>query len=101
MGAFVKVAKKSQIPEDTGFRVEVGGKEIALFKVAGKIYAICAVCPHQGGPLDEGGLHGDQVMCPWHGWEFSVTTGKCSFNDAFKLPVYKVREEGDNIFVEV
>lgn len=101
MGEWIKVAKKSEVPDDTGKSVEVKGLEIALFKVEGKIHAIHSVCPHQGGPLAEGGITGDAVMCPWHGWEFSVKTGGCSFNDAIRVPVFKVKEEGDDVFVEV
>ena len=100
MAEFVKVAKKSEIPEDTGKRVEVNSKEIALFKVDGKVHAIYAHCPHQGGPLDEGGCTNGLVMCPWHGWEFNVKTGACTFNDAIKQPVFKVKEEGDEVWVE-
>jgi nitrite reductase (NADH) small subunit len=101
MAEFVKVAKKSEIPKDTGKLVQINGKDIALFIVEGKVYAIYSVCPHQGGPLDEGGLNEKHVMCPWHGWEFDVTTGVCTFNDAIKQPTFPVKEDGDDIYVEV
>ena len=100
MAEFVKAAKKSEIPEDTGKLVQVNGQDIALFKAGGKIYAIHSVCPHQGGPLDEGGLDGNLVMCPWHGWQFDVQTGKCAFNPAIKVPTFAVKEQGEDIYVE-
>ena len=100
MGQFVKVAKKSEIPADSGKLVEANGKEIALFQVGGKVHAIYAVCPHQGGPLAEGGLDGKVVTCPWHGWEFDVTSGVCTFNDSIKQPSFNVKEEGEDVFVE-
>lgn len=101
MPEFIKVAKKSEIPDDTGFLVEANGKEIALFKAEGKVCALYSVCPHQGGPLHEGGLHGKAVMCPWHGWEFDVTTGVCTFNESIKQPTFRVKEEGEDVYVEV
>ena len=101
MAQFVKVAKRSEIPADTGKCVEAGGKEIALFNAEGKICAIQQVCPHQGGPLAEGGIDGKVVTCPWHGWQFDVTTGVCTFNDSIKQETYKVKEEGEDVFVEV
>ena len=101
MAQFVKVAKRSEVPADTGKCVEAGGKEIALFNVEGKICAIQHVCPHQGGPLAEGGIEGKVVTCPWHGWQFDVTTGVCTFNDSVKQETYKVKEEGEDVFVEV
>jgi nitrite reductase (NADH) small subunit len=100
MGKFVKVAKKSEIPSDHGLCVQAGGREIALFNVGGKVYAIDQICPHAGGPLAEGAVHGDQVMCPWHGWEFNVKTGTCAFNAAIKQDVFKVKEDGDDVYVE-
>ncbi len=101
MSEFVKVAKRSEIPSDVGKYVEVQGKEIALFKVGGKVYAIEHICPHQGGPLAEGGLEEKVVTCPWHGWSFDVTTGACTFNEDIKQPTYKVKEEGEDVFVEI
>lgn len=101
MPEFKKVAKRGDIPSDTGKQVEVDGREIALFNVGGKICAIKHVCPHQGGPLAEGGLDGNVVTCPWHGWQFDVTTGVCVFNDSIKQETFKVKEEGEDIFVEV
>jgi len=100
MGSFVKVCKKSEIPEDTGKCVEVNGQEVALFKVDGKVCAIHQSCPHQGGPLSEGGINGNVVTCPWHGWDFDVTNGVCTFNDGIKQPTFKVKEEGEDVYVE-
>ena len=101
MAEFVKVAKKDEIPSDMGKCVEVKGKEIALFKVQDKVYALYHVCPHQGGPLAEGGLDEGVVTCPWHGWSFDVKTGECTFNAAVKQPTFPVKEEGDDVFVQV
>ncbi len=101
MPEFVKAAKKSEIPEDTGKLVEINGKAVALFKSEGQVYAIYSTCPHQGGPLDEGGITDGKVMCPWHGWEFDVKTGVCTFNDRIKQPTFKVKEDGDDVYVEV
>ena len=100
MAEFVKVAKKSEIPGDTGKLVQVKGQDIALFKIENKVYALYPVCPHQGGPLDEGGIDGKVVTCPWHGWQFDVTTGVCELNPSIKQPTFQVKEEGDDIYVQ-
>lgn len=101
MGEFVKVAKKSDIPKDSGLCVSAGGIEIGLFIAEGKVFAMDQVCPHAGGPLAEGGLHGDKIMCPWHGWEFDIKTGLCDFNDSIKQKTYRVKEEGEDVYVEI
>lgn len=97
---FVKVSKKSEIPQDTGKCVEVNGKEVALFNIEGKVFAINHTCPHQGGPLAEGGIEGSVVTCPWHGWSFDVKTGVCTFNDSIQQETFPVKEEGEDIFVQ-
>ncbi len=96
-----RVAKVSDIPPGTTRRVVVDGLEILLCNVDGKIYGIEDVCTHDGGPLDQGELEGDRVVCPRHGATFDVRTG-----DALTLPAvlpvmtYEVSVEGDEIFVE-
>ena len=99
MSDFIKVAKKSELPSDTGHLVQVNGRDIALFLVDGKVQAVDNFCPHQGGPLAEGGLQGKEVMCPWHGWQFDVTNGVCGFNPGIKVQTFEVKEDGDDILI--
>lgn len=101
MAEFVKVAKKSEIPSETGKYVEVKGREIALFKIEDKVYAIDHICAHQGGPLAEGGTDGAVVTCPWHGWQYDVKTGECTLNPSVKQETFPVKEEGEDIFVQI
>ena len=95
-----RIASLADIPEGTGKTVELAGKKIALFNVGGKFYAIDNDCKHRGGPLGEGTLDGATVTCPWHGWEYDVTTGT-SLDDAnIKMGCYAVKLEGDDILLE-
>lgn len=55
--------------------VEASGRKILLVRIGGECHAIDAVCPHAGGPLAEGALHGGTVICPWHKAAFCVATG--------------------------
>jgi 3-phenylpropionate/trans-cinnamate dioxygenase ferredoxin component len=97
-----RVAKLSEIPPGTTRRVVADSVEILLCNVGGKIYAIEDVCTHDGGPLDQGELEGECVVCPRHGATFDVRTG-----DALTLPAvlplmtFEVSILGDEIFVEV
>jgi nitrite reductase (NADH) small subunit len=101
VGNFVKVARRDEIPEGTGKTVEAGGKPIALFNSAGKFYAISNTCLHRGGPLGEGEFDGTTVTCPWHGWEYDLTTGSIAQDDTKKIACFAVRIEGDDVLVEV
>jgi nitrite reductase/ring-hydroxylating ferredoxin subunit len=97
----VKVAKVSEILEGASVVSEAKGEPIALFNVAGKIYALCNTCPHQGGPLGEGYLDGTEVTCPWHAWVFDVKTGACQSVPDVKQKTYPLKIEGEDVLVEV
>ncbi|OGW78535.1 MAG: hypothetical protein A2Z83_04205 [Omnitrophica bacterium GWA2_52_8] len=101
MAKTFKAAKKSDIPADTGYYVDLQGRDIALYNVEGQIHAMDAICPHQGGPLHEGSMTDGKAMCPWHGWEFDIKTGACVFNDAIKQQVYKAVEKDGDIYIEI
>src|SRR5436853_37901 len=51
------------------------GTPYVLCHVDGQVYAMNGICPHRGGPLIHGALHGHTVVCPWHGWEFDCREG--------------------------
>jgi nitrite reductase/ring-hydroxylating ferredoxin subunit len=101
MAEFVKVASVFELAPGSAKAIEVMGKTIALFNVEGTIYATDNTCLHQGGPLGEGELMGEVVICPWHQWEYNVRTGELVGNSSVKIVTYPVRVEGDEIKVAV
>src|SRR2546426_6507718 len=102
MASFIKIAKADEVPVGGGRLVKVAGKEIALFHVQGKYYAIDNTCTHVGGPLSEGEVEGTVVECPWHGFRFSIETGKVLYGPArTDVACYPIRREGDDIEIEV
>ncbi len=101
--AFVRAAKASAVAQGTIAEFQISGKAVALANVGGKFFAINGVCVHEGGPLGEGALNGTTVICPWHAWEYDVTTGKIigSPDSAEGLACYPVEVRGDDIYVDV
>ncbi|MGH7174366.1 MAG: Rieske (2Fe-2S) protein [Gemmataceae bacterium] len=100
--AFVKVATIQEVPTGKAKQVKVGGKTLAVFNIDGGFYALDDICPHRGGPLSEGELSGIQVVCPWHGAAFDVTTGAHLCPPARgDVASYKVQIVGDEIQVDV
>lgn len=97
----VPVAKTSDLAPGQGKVVQAGETVIALFNLDGRFCAIDNVCPHRMGPLGEGRLERDCVVCPWHGWKFSVETGVSPVNPAVKVKTYAVQVVGDEVRVEV
>ena len=102
MTDFVKIARTDDVPVGKVKIYDVDGRQIALCNVDGAFYAIDDVCTHDGGPLGEGYLEGDQIECPRHGARFDVKTGKALTLPAV-MPVnaYPVRVEGDDVQVEL
>jgi len=96
-----RVAKVAEIPAGTIREFQVEGKVIALANVGGKFHAINNSCLHRGGPLADGVLEGSVVTCPWHGWQFDVTSGKVSQNPAVGVDCYTLEVRGEDIFVSV
>lgn len=72
------VAHLSDFPDATMRQVELDGAKILLVRRGDNVFALQGTCPHAGGPLAEGVLIGDRIVCPWHKAEFCVTTGACT-----------------------
>jgi glycine betaine catabolism B len=77
-GGYQRVANKNELKEGGLLRVEPEGKPILLAMAKGKIYAMDAVCSHEGGPLEDGTLQGYELKCPWHYAIFDVRNAKVS-----------------------
>lgn len=101
MAGYVRVASVSELPTDTGRVVEVGGQEIALFKVGEEVYAIENECPHREGPLGEGELEEDIVTCPFHAWQVNVRTGEVVYSPGICARTFSCKVEGGEVFVAV
>lgn len=99
--AFVQAAKTSDVPAGKIREVQVGDKPVALANVSGKFCAINGMCLHQAGPLGEGELDGQIVTCPWHGWQFDVTTGEVAPHGGMAVDCYPVEVRGDDVFIDV
>lgn len=100
-GIWVTVAKVADCPPGSSRECVAGDRIVALFNVAGEFHALDGVCPHQGGPLGKGALHGCIVVCPWHGWQFDVTNGEFQIRKSMTQPKFAVRVVGDEVQVEI
>ena len=103
MGQFVKIGSKAELLGLKGGKlVETQGRKIAVFNLDGEIYAINNACTHVGGPLAEGKVAGEEVICPWHGSRFNIKTGAVTHPPArTAVKSYPVRVTGDNVEIEI
>ena len=101
MSKFVKAARVDEIRPGDKKIVDVDGMLVVIINLEGRFFAIEDVCTHDGGPLGEGELDGDQIICPRHGARFDVRTGAALAMPAFEpVPTYEVRVEDGDVLVE-
>jgi nitrite reductase/ring-hydroxylating ferredoxin subunit len=102
MANFVRIAAVGEVAPGSAARVEAHGKPIALFNVDGAFYALDHACTHRGGPLSEGAVSADSVVCPWHRAAFCLKTGKVLRGPAERsVKSYPVRVSGSDIEIDV
>lgn len=74
---------------------------IAVFRTAeAEVFAATNSCPHKGGPLSEGIVHGHSVTCPLHNWVFDLNTGEAQGSDDGRIATYSVRIEDGRILLD-
>lgn len=98
--AKIKLCSTKDVKNGQGKVINANGKIFALFKKGRKIYVMDNTCLHRGGPLGEGKLDGNIVACPWHGWQYDITTGECKTTLGMKLKTYSVTVKGEEIFID-
>ena len=99
MPEFIKVAQISDLAPGEKMLVEYDDEDVGLFNLNGQLYAISDVCTHDDGPLLNGELDGDCIICPRHGARFNVKTGAQTMPAFSPVPLYHVKIEGDDIFI--
>ncbi len=120
MGTHI-VGRSDTIPVGGRQIVNVEGREIGVFNVHGRFYALLNDCAHLGGPVCTGEVlgrltaevlpggetrefftqEGEIVCCPWHGWEYEIPTGACLADARFRLQTFPVAVEDGVVKVTV
>ena len=102
MSDFVKIGTTSELPAAGEAReFSCGAKTICVANVNGQLAAVDNVCPHRGGPLGQGIVEGEKIVCPWHGWEFELGTGKNPFTPNLSVEAYDLKVEGDAVYARL
>jgi nitrite reductase (NADH) small subunit len=101
MAEWHRLAAVGDVTPGSAREFTAGERVIALFNVDGTLYALDGICPHAGGPLGEGSLQGSVVTCPWHGWQFDVTTARNCLNPRIEHASFAVKVEGNDVYVEL
>jgi nitrite reductase/ring-hydroxylating ferredoxin subunit len=101
MANWIRVVAEGELSPGSCGEFVIGQRIIALFNVGGAFYTLDGICPHQGGPLGKGSLAGCIVTCPWHGFQFDVTTGQHQTSRSLVQPTFPVKVENGEVWVDV
>ncbi len=98
--SWIRITNVENLPLREGRSVRLGDDEIAIFNLGDRYVAVDNSCPHRGGPLCDGIVSGDTVVCPLHGWKISLDTGDVLKPDVcVKVNTYPVSVEGGVVSV--
>ena len=95
------VARAGDLAPGQLVAVTVGGKELVLGRAGDRYFAVQRRCAHRGGDLAGGQLAGDRLICPQHGWRYSIETGGEDGIYGTCLEVYPVRVTGEQLEVSL
>jgi 3-phenylpropionate/trans-cinnamate dioxygenase ferredoxin subunit len=89
---YLEIIPSDQLPDGERIFIELEGKAIVLFNLAGSLFAIGDVCSHDNGPVGDGEIEETEIICPRHGGRFDIRSGKATSLPAVKdIPSYPVR----------
>ena len=99
---WIDAAAEDGVPEDDVIGLQVAGRDIALYKVEGSVYATDNICTHGHARLCDGFLDGFEIECPLHQGKFDVRDGRASCAPVTEdLRSYPVRIEGGRIYLQL
>ncbi len=102
MPHWVQLCHLSDTPaEGNVIETEVEGIAVCLARHNDTLSALDNVCPHRQGPLGQGWIEGNAVLCPWHAWAFNLQTGIADPPERAKVAVFPLRIEGEHVLIEV
>jgi nitrite reductase (NADH) small subunit len=91
----------ADIPRQGARLVRTQAGCVAIFRTADdQVFALDDRCPHKGGPLSEGIVHGNAVTCPLHAWVFDLATGQAQGADAGQVRTFAVRVAEGRVLLE-
>lgn len=101
MSGMIDIAALDDIPRQGARVVKTPVGCVAVFRTSDdRVFALEDRCPHKGGPLSEGIVHGTQVTCPLHAWVFDLATGEAQGTDDGSVRTFPARTEGGRVLLD-
>ena len=90
--SWTSLCELSELEENRGKYVEIGGFQLAVFLSAGDVHVMDNTCPHAGGSMASGYVEDGCALCPWHHWAFRLDNGQLRDMPGVTITSYKVRK---------
>src|SRR6266702_839085 len=98
LAQWVRLCGMAEVPAEGQVKeAEAGGVAICLANIGGELSALDNVCPHRQGPLGQGWVEGESVVCPWHSWTFNVKTGQAEYPVHEHVKIFPLKVEGEDL----
>ncbi len=102
MSDWIEVGSVEDIPRLGARVIQTAEGDIGIFRTSDdKLFALRDSCPHEGGPLSQGIVHGDKVTCPLHNWNIELATGEAVAPDEGCAATYPVKVESGKVFLSL
>lgn len=102
MAGWVRICGVGEAPEPGKvMEAEVAGVQVCLANLNGELTALDNLCPHRQGPLGQGWIEGEAVICPWHSWAFNLKTGTSEYPVDERVAVFPLKLEGEDVLVQI
>lgn len=101
-GQWVRLCGVGETPEEQKVvELEVNGVSVCLGRLNGELLALDNWCPHRQGPLGQGWIEGEAVICPWHSWAFNLHTGVGEYPEGQQVAPFPVKVDGRDVLVQL
>lgn len=102
MAEWKQICSAAEAPEvDAVMEVELDGRMLCVANVGGTFHVLDNWCPHRQGPLGQGWVEGQTVVCPWHAWAFDCTTGVAEEPEHAEVKVFPVSVQDGVVRVDL
>lgn len=102
MSDWIEVGRIEDIPKLGARVVKTAEGDIGIFRTGeDKVFALRDACPHQGGPLSQGIVHGERVTCPLHNWNIELASGQAVAPDEGCAATFPLKLEGGKVYLDL
>lgn len=102
MNQWIRVCSLDEAPKPGQvMEADAEGFAVCLANLNGELSALDNLCPHRQGPLGQGWIDGEAVICPWHSWAFDLRTGQAEFPESEKVDVFPVKIVDNDVLVQI